>query len=281
MVRRQAQQKKAAREALEQALAIFEELGARLWAEKARGELRRISGRRAASEELTETELSVADARGSGPIQQGDRRRAVHGREHRRDAPLAASTASSASGALGSRRGWPRMPGQGGVSPASPWRSSGARRSLARSRQFWPTSSAARGARADRRAGDRQDDPVGGRRRAGERRGSSGPFLPWHRGRGSSLPSAGLSELLVRCSQECGPHCRCAAALEVALLLAEPGEETPDAHGSGLPLLDVLSCVAEREPVVVASTTFSGSMCPRRRRCRSRCGVCAWSGSAS
>ena len=38
-VRRQAQQKKAAREALEQALAIFEELGARLWAEKARAEL--------------------------------------------------------------------------------------------------------------------------------------------------------------------------------------------------------------------------------------------------
>ena len=59
-VRRQAQQKKAAREALEQALAIFEELGARLWAEKARGELRRVSGRRGASEELTETELRVA-----------------------------------------------------------------------------------------------------------------------------------------------------------------------------------------------------------------------------
>ena len=32
MVRRQAGQKKAAREALEEALAIFEELGARLWA---------------------------------------------------------------------------------------------------------------------------------------------------------------------------------------------------------------------------------------------------------
>ncbi len=59
-VRRQAQQKKAAREALEQALAIFEELGARLWAEKARAELRRVSGRRGASEELTETELRVA-----------------------------------------------------------------------------------------------------------------------------------------------------------------------------------------------------------------------------
>ena len=47
VVRRQAQQKRAAREALEEALAIFEELGARLWAEKAQAELRRISGRAA------------------------------------------------------------------------------------------------------------------------------------------------------------------------------------------------------------------------------------------
>jgi ATP/maltotriose-dependent transcriptional regulator MalT len=59
-VRRQAQQKRAAREALEQALVIFDELGARLWAEKARAELRRISGRRPANEELTETERRVA-----------------------------------------------------------------------------------------------------------------------------------------------------------------------------------------------------------------------------
>jgi DNA-binding CsgD family transcriptional regulator len=59
-VRRQAQQKKAAREALNQALAIFDELDARLWAEKARAELRRISGRTPASEELTETERRVA-----------------------------------------------------------------------------------------------------------------------------------------------------------------------------------------------------------------------------
>ena len=44
-VRRQAQQKRAAREALQGSLAVFEELGARLWAEKARAELRRISGR--------------------------------------------------------------------------------------------------------------------------------------------------------------------------------------------------------------------------------------------
>ena len=66
MVRRQAQQKRAAREALEQALAIFEELGARLWAEKARAELRRISGRAAASDELTETERRVAELAAQG-----------------------------------------------------------------------------------------------------------------------------------------------------------------------------------------------------------------------
>jgi DNA-binding CsgD family transcriptional regulator len=66
MVRRQAGQRKGAREALEQALVIFEELGARLWAEKARGELRRISGRRAASDELTETERRVAELAAQG-----------------------------------------------------------------------------------------------------------------------------------------------------------------------------------------------------------------------
>src|SRR5262249_10280572 len=47
------------RETLEQALALFEELGARPWAEKARSELDRISGRRS-SNELTDTEQRVA-----------------------------------------------------------------------------------------------------------------------------------------------------------------------------------------------------------------------------
>ena len=65
-VRRQAQQRKAAREALEAALAIFEELGARLWAEKARAELARISGRRTTSDELTGTERRVAELAGGG-----------------------------------------------------------------------------------------------------------------------------------------------------------------------------------------------------------------------
>ena len=59
--RRRARMKRPAREALEQALAIFDELGARLWAEKARAELERIGGRRApASGELTPTEQRIA-----------------------------------------------------------------------------------------------------------------------------------------------------------------------------------------------------------------------------
>ena len=64
--RRRAQQKGPARAALEQALAIFEELGARLWADKARAELRRISGRRPAAEALTETEHQVAGCAAQG-----------------------------------------------------------------------------------------------------------------------------------------------------------------------------------------------------------------------
>jgi DNA-binding CsgD family transcriptional regulator len=59
-VRRQAQQRKAAREALARSLAIFEGLGAPLWSEKARAELKRISGRPPTSDALTETELRVA-----------------------------------------------------------------------------------------------------------------------------------------------------------------------------------------------------------------------------
>ncbi len=58
--RRRAKQKRAARETLEQALAELERLGASLWAEKARAELARLSGRAPASGELTPTEQRVA-----------------------------------------------------------------------------------------------------------------------------------------------------------------------------------------------------------------------------
>jgi DNA-binding CsgD family transcriptional regulator len=66
IVRRQRSQKAAARAALEDALAILEQLGARLWADKATDELRRISGRRAATGQLTATEHQVATLAGQG-----------------------------------------------------------------------------------------------------------------------------------------------------------------------------------------------------------------------
>jgi DNA-binding CsgD family transcriptional regulator len=59
-IARQATHKRASRDALLRALAIFEELPAPVWAEKARAELRRISGRRPADEELSESERRVA-----------------------------------------------------------------------------------------------------------------------------------------------------------------------------------------------------------------------------
>jgi DNA-binding CsgD family transcriptional regulator len=59
-VERRARRKRAAREALEEAGAVFEELGARAFAKQARAELRRIGGRAPAGDALTPTELRVA-----------------------------------------------------------------------------------------------------------------------------------------------------------------------------------------------------------------------------
>jgi DNA-binding NarL/FixJ family response regulator len=52
--------RREARETLEEALAGFERIGAALWAERARGELRRISGRAASVGALTPAEERVA-----------------------------------------------------------------------------------------------------------------------------------------------------------------------------------------------------------------------------
>ena len=60
VVLRRARRKREARETLEQALAIFEELGTPLWAAKARAELGRIGGR-AAGRGLTPTERRIAE----------------------------------------------------------------------------------------------------------------------------------------------------------------------------------------------------------------------------
>ncbi|OLB74044.1 MAG: hypothetical protein AUI14_24645 [Actinobacteria bacterium 13_2_20CM_2_71_6] len=60
VVLRRDKQKRAARETLHQALAIFEDLGARLWAAKVTAELARIGGWPAATGSLTVTERRVA-----------------------------------------------------------------------------------------------------------------------------------------------------------------------------------------------------------------------------
>jgi DNA-binding CsgD family transcriptional regulator len=59
-LRRRDLQKKAGREALDEAAAIFQQLGAVLWLKRTRAELARVSGRRGAGDDLTETERRVA-----------------------------------------------------------------------------------------------------------------------------------------------------------------------------------------------------------------------------
>jgi DNA-binding CsgD family transcriptional regulator len=61
VVRRRGKQKRAARQALEQALALFDELGARLWSAKAAAELARIGGRPPRTGGLTPTERRVVE----------------------------------------------------------------------------------------------------------------------------------------------------------------------------------------------------------------------------
>jgi DNA-binding CsgD family transcriptional regulator len=60
LIRRRARDKRGARDALEEALATFDGLGAGPWAQRARSELARISGRRPSTGGLTATEARVA-----------------------------------------------------------------------------------------------------------------------------------------------------------------------------------------------------------------------------
>ena len=57
---RRAKRRREARATLEEALAVFEDIGAALWAERARAELKRISGRAATPGALTPAEARVA-----------------------------------------------------------------------------------------------------------------------------------------------------------------------------------------------------------------------------
>lgn len=65
-IQRRQKRKRPARETLDQAVAIFDRIGAQLWAEKARAELGRIGGRAPSPTGLTPTELQVADRVGQG-----------------------------------------------------------------------------------------------------------------------------------------------------------------------------------------------------------------------
>jgi DNA-binding CsgD family transcriptional regulator len=58
---RRAQHKRVARATLEHSVAMFERLGARVWSEKARSELRRIGGRVASGDGLSETERRIVE----------------------------------------------------------------------------------------------------------------------------------------------------------------------------------------------------------------------------
>jgi DNA-binding CsgD family transcriptional regulator len=65
-IRRRSRQKRAARDSLQAALNSFEQIGARLWAERARAELARIGGRALAEDALTPTEQRVAELVAAG-----------------------------------------------------------------------------------------------------------------------------------------------------------------------------------------------------------------------
>jgi DNA-binding CsgD family transcriptional regulator/exonuclease VII small subunit len=63
-VERRAKQKRAARLTLEQALGLFQTLGAPLWAQRARDDLARVGGATPRSSELTPTEQRIAELEG-------------------------------------------------------------------------------------------------------------------------------------------------------------------------------------------------------------------------
>ena len=84
-LQRRAKRKTASKQSLEEALAIYERIGARMWAGRARDELSRIGLRRpAVSEGLTPAQERVAQLVASGMTQPRDRQHAVHELAQRR-----------------------------------------------------------------------------------------------------------------------------------------------------------------------------------------------------
>jgi DNA-binding CsgD family transcriptional regulator len=66
VIERRARRRRRAKESFEQALAIFERVGARLWAGRAREELERVGLRRSSGDELTAAERRVAELAAQG-----------------------------------------------------------------------------------------------------------------------------------------------------------------------------------------------------------------------
>ena len=85
--RRHALQRRAARSTLQEALVVFEQLGAAPWADRVTDELKRISGRRP-SGELTEAESACRHPRRDGEPQQRDRHDPRDRGRDRRGTPL-------------------------------------------------------------------------------------------------------------------------------------------------------------------------------------------------
>src|SRR5207302_2614805 len=71
IVQRRARKRSAARGSLGEAVATFDRIGARLWAERARAELGRIGGRPASPRGLTHTEGRAASTRVAGTTKKG------------------------------------------------------------------------------------------------------------------------------------------------------------------------------------------------------------------
>ena len=96
----------------------------------------------------------------------------------------------------------------------------------------------------------------------------------------AALSFAGLSELLgdvlgAALDSLRPPRRR---ALEVALLLTEPGQTPPDPLAIGLAVHDLLEALAQQGPLLSRWTTCSGSTPRPRARSRSRYGVCVRTG---
>jgi hypothetical protein len=81
---RHAKQKNAAKDSLQQALAIYEQIGARLWADRARDELSRVGLRRQTQDGLTPAQARVVELACAGYTNQQIATNALHERAQRR-----------------------------------------------------------------------------------------------------------------------------------------------------------------------------------------------------